>query len=219
MSPHSRLLTVLALLCLAPAAHAQYYGNDQDSRPVRWYVMGGYVEPVGFTGNILQGGYNFGVGAAMRQPGSPLALRLEFNYTNNNATRYLLQQAESQTGLQITGGWGETFSLSANGEYRVPFGNGSYGYIIAGIGGYYTRISLTEYGYGYVCNPWWGYCYLATGEAVVASHEVTKFGWNAGAGVSFALGGGPTLFVEARYTEISMPTNIEFVPINIGIRF
>jgi opacity protein-like surface antigen len=220
MSPLSRLLTVLALLCLAPAARAQYYSyDDPESRPVHWYIMGGYVQPTGFTSNILQGGYDIGFGVAFRQPSSPVALRLEFNYTNNNATNYLLQQGSSETGLQITGGWGESWSLSANGEYRFPLGPGIYGYAIAGIGGYYTRINLTEYGYGYVCNPWWYYCYFATGEAVVASHEVTKFGWNAGAGLSFRLNRGLTLFVEARYTQVSMPQNLEFIPVNVGLRF
>ena len=222
MSPRSTLLTLLALFCLAPVAHAQYYGSGgfgPDSRPVQWYVMGGFNQPVGYTNTILQGGYDVGFGVAFRQPGSPLALRLEMNSANNNATRALLNQGQVYTGLQITGGWADIFSFTANGEYRFPLARGVHGYLVAGGGGYYTRISLTTFGNGFVCDPWWGFCYMASGNFVVAEKDVTKFGWNAGAGVSFALRGGTNLFVEARYNEIVMPQKFEFVPITIGLRF
>ena len=41
---------------------------------------------------------------------------------------------------------------------QFPIAPGINGYVVGGVGAYYTQISLTEYGYGYVCNPWWGYC-------------------------------------------------------------
>ncbi len=212
---------LLALAGLVPRAHAQYYGYGAapDSYPVHWYVMAGYNQPVGDTNQILQGGWTVGGGVAFRQAGSPFALRLELSYADNNATHVLLNQGSQDTGLQITGGWADTWSLTANGEFRVPFGPGVYGYLIGGVGGYYTRISLTSFGYGYVCDPWWGFCYFASGDQVVAQHDVTKFGWNAGAGVSFALRSGMNLFVEARYNQIQMPQKFEYVPITVGVRF
>jgi opacity protein-like surface antigen len=221
MPLRNTLLAAFGLLWLVPAAQAQYYysPSSPDSRPVQLYVMGGFNEPTGQTSNILQGGWDVGFGVAFRQPGSPLALRLELNYSQNNATNALINQGSQQSALQINHGWADLFSFTANAELRFPFAHGSYGYLIAGGGGYYTRISLTTNGYGYVCDPWWGFCYAASGDVVVSQNDVTKFGWNAGAGMSFALRSGTTLFIEARYNQIQLPQKFEYVPITIGLRF
>jgi opacity protein-like surface antigen len=220
MRLRDKFLSVLALACLAPVAHAQYYyGSLPDDRPVRWYVMGGYSQPVGYTNQVLQGGYDVGFGMQLRQPGNPLSLRVELNYANNNAAHGLIDQGESNTGLNITGGWADIWSLTANGQYEFPIAPAVHGYLMAGGGGYYTSVSLTSYGYGYVCDPWWGYCYPAYGNVVVAQNDVTKWGWNAGAGVSFRLRGGTQLFVEARYTEIELPEKFQYIPIVIGFKF
>jgi opacity protein-like surface antigen len=210
-------LTLAVALSSIQAAHAQ----TDDSNPVRWHVMGGFNEPTGSTNDLLNTGYNLGLGVTFHQATSPLAFRVDFAYSRNNASQAGVGQANSESqGLQITGGWAETFSLSGNLEYRVPFSPTIFGYLIGGGGLYYNRFSLTEYGYGYVCNPWWGYCYLASGNVVVASHDVTKFGWNAGAGMAFRLGNGSQLFVEGRYTEVqTSPEKFKFIPILVGLRF
>jgi opacity protein-like surface antigen len=221
MNFRPRLLALLALLAVIPAAHAQYYGTygAPEGRPVQFYAMGGFSQPIGYTNSILQGGYDVGFGLALRQPDSPLALRLEINYANNNATHALIDQGSEDTNLQITGGWAETWSFTANGEYRVHMGPGVYGYVVGGIGAYYTQISLTQYGYGYVCDPWWGFCYFASGNVIVAQHDDTKFGFNAGLGIAFRLRGTPQMFVEARYTEIETPQKFQYIPITFGVRF
>jgi opacity protein-like surface antigen len=217
MFTRSSLLTVIALFGFSPLAHAQY----QDSNPIRWHVMGGFNEPVGATNDLLNTGFNIGTGVTYHQSSSPFAFRLDLGYSRNTASQEFIGQANGgQQGLQITGGWAETYSLSGNVEYRVPFTPNVYGYLIGGGGVYYNRFSLTEYGYGYVCNPWWGYCYIASGDVIVAHNDVTKFGWNAGAGVAFGLGNGSQLFVEGRYTEVeTSPDRFKFVPITVGLRF
>ena len=49
---------------------------------------------------------------------------------------------------------------------------------------------------------------------------MTKFGWNAGGGVSWLLRNGMTLFVEGRYNDMqTSPQAIEYVLINFGVRF
>jgi opacity protein-like surface antigen len=219
MSSRIRFLALVALTCLAPSAFAQSWYSLPDSRPVRFYVMGGFNQPVSNTGDILQGGWTVGFGVAFRQPESPLAFRLELNYASNNATNSLINQGQQQTGLQISGGYADLFWGTANAEFQVPFAPGINGYVVGGVGGYYTQISLTEQGFGLVCNPWWGFCFVASGNVVVAQHDVTKFGWNAGVGVSFRLRGGTVLFVESRYNAINMPQTFEFVPITVGVKF
>jgi len=208
------------LACAAPSAYAQYSGSRSYENPVQWYVDGGFNVPTGTAGDLLTTGWNFGFGVIFRQPGAPFGLRLDFNYSDNNASAHGLYQAANATGMQINGGWAEVWSATAGGEYRVPFNPTTYGYVTAGIGAYYTQVQLTEVGYGYVCNPWWGYCYIGTGNAVVASNSTTRFGWNAGLGVAFTLPSSATLFVEARYTWIDTSNNtIQYIPVLFGVRF
>ena len=213
MLPRLALCAFTALLAAAPGAFAQEYS------PVRWYLFGGANPPLGNTSDILQSGWDFGFALAWREPGHPLGVRLDLNYASNNATRALLSEGSAATGLNITGGWADIWSASLNLEAQHLFSPTTYGYLIGGIGAYYTQVQLTEYGYGYVCNPWWGYCYYGTGNAVVASNSTTRFGWNGGVGMAFRLQG-PTLFIEARYTRIeTSPQPLEFVPVTIGLRF
>jgi opacity protein-like surface antigen len=209
-----------ALLAAAPAVHAQEHS------PVRWSIFGGFNDPVGQTGNILNTGWNFGFGVTFREPGKPLGIRLDFDYAGHNASASFVNTVNKSactplnTGLCINGGYANIWSASANLEFQHLFTNTMYGYAIAGIGAYYTDFSLTEYGYGYVCNPWWYYCYIGTGNVIVASRSGTHFGWNAGAGVSFRLEGGSSLFLEARYTWVDTPQqSFEYIPVVIGLKF
>ncbi|MGO9512703.1 MAG: hypothetical protein ACLP2F_03545 [Steroidobacteraceae bacterium] len=87
-------------------------------------------------------------------------------------------------------------------------------------GGYSDTVGAT-FG-GYYCDPFVGFCGGGFGEVNVASHTVTKFGWNAGMGIDFPLGIGTSFFIEGRYNRIRVSnasTPIEFVPITIGLRF
>lgn len=222
MSLRTTAVALAALLWLLPGgARAQYYGGPyrQDDRPVSVHLMAGLNQPLGNTSDILQSGWNVGGGVTFHQPGSAVALRLDIDYATNSATRALINQGEQNTGLQITGGWADIWSATANVELRMPFAANVYGYLIGGGGAYYTRISLTQFGYGYVCDPWWGFCYIASGELVVAEHDVTKLGWNAGAGIGFRLRSGSTLFVEARYNQVQMPDKFQYLPVVVGLRF
>jgi len=151
--PRLALCIFAVLLAAAPRAFAQEYS------PLRWYLMGGANATVGSTSDLLQTGYNLGVAVVWREPGRPVGIRLDLNYASNNATRALQSLGSAATGLNITGGWSDIWSASVNLEAQHLFSSTTYGYLIGGIGLYYTEVQLTEYGYGYVCNPWWGYCY------------------------------------------------------------
>jgi opacity protein-like surface antigen len=222
MSARYLCLAALGCLCLTPLAHAQHYyyahPYNSDAYPWHGYVLGGFSQPTGNSNNVLQGGWDVGGGVAFRPSGSPLALRLELNYSSNNATNETLNQSAQTTGLVVTGGWADLWSLTANAELRFPFGRGVYGYLIGGIGAYYAQLNIEGFANGYTCYPWWYSCYYGNGW-VTAYNDVTKFGWNAGAGVSWPLRNGMLLFVEARYNAIQTSQTLAYVPVTIGVRF
>jgi len=225
MSFRSTLLVLAAALLLAPAAFAQqYYGSSygpyfDDSYPWHGFVYGGFSQPTGNANDVLQGGWDVGGGALFRPTGSPLGLRLELNYSSNNATNSTLSQSAQQTGLVVTGGWTDLWSATVNGEARFPLGRGVYAYAVAGIGAYYAQLNIQGFANGYSCYPWWYYCYYGNGY-VTAYNDVTKFGWNAGGGVSWLLRNGMTLFVEGRYNDMqTSPQALEYVLVNFGVRF
>ena len=212
---------LFASLILTAGAAATTAAMAQEPS-IRGHVMGGYSEPLGTTNNYLQGGYLVGGGFSV-SPGrnSPLDFRFDFSYSAHNATSNLLNIGQQSTNIEINDGTGSFWSGTGNVEYHVPFAYGVQGYGIAGIGIYHSRVELTQATFGggyYYCDPFSGYC-DGGGAAVVAAQTVTKFGWNAGLGVEFALPYGRSWFIEARYHRITTDTPIEYVPIAIGYRF
>jgi opacity protein-like surface antigen len=221
MSLRKMLYALGVLLGAAtPAAYAQYSMSSSNDNPMQWYVYGGLNIPTGSNSDLLNTGWNFGFGVLFRQPGAPFGLRLDLTYTSNDVSAHGIYQAAGATNTDINGGWVDGWAFTADGEYRYHFNDHMYGYGIAGIGAYYTRVQLTEVGFGYICNPWWYYCYYGTGNAVVVSNSATKFGWNAGLGVAWNLNGGSSLFVEARYTWVDTSSvKLEYIPLLFGVRF
>jgi len=212
-------LGVLLVAAATPAAYAQF-SNSASANPTQWQFYGGVNLPTGSNSHLLETGWNFGGGVSFRQPGAPFGLRLDLSYANNNVSAHGVYQASGAAQMNIDDGWVDTWALTASGELRHPFNSHTYGYATLGICMYYTRMELAEVGFGFVCNPWWNECYLATGHRVVGSDSSTKFGWNAGVGLGFALGNGASWFVEARYTWIDTANErLQFVPIVVGLRF
>ncbi|HLZ97191.1 MAG TPA: hypothetical protein VKP66_04540 [Steroidobacteraceae bacterium] len=213
---------ILTSLLLTAGAAASSTAEAQEPR-IHWHVMGGYSEPLGTTANYLQGGYIVGGGFTVAPSNnSPLDFRFDASYSEHNATNNLLNINQQATNTQIDNGTGSFWSGTGNLEFHVPIIYGVRGYGIAGIGVYHARVELTQavpYGYGYYyCDPFSGFC-DGGGNALVASEGVTKFGWNAGVGLEFALPYGQSWFIEARYHRINTDTPIEYVPIEIGYRF
>jgi opacity protein-like surface antigen len=150
-------------------------------------------------------------------------LRADLNYSRFNATRQLIGINEAVDQTEIDDGYGEIVDFTVDGEYRMPLSPYLTAFAVAGVGVAHRRIALTQtvaVG-GYVCDYWFGYCDfgLVPGEQVIASDSTTQFEWNAGLGLDFALGGGQTFFVEARFTRMQTSQPTDFVPIRVGLRF
>ncbi len=218
----------LAALLLGAAAQApaqnyveRYYGPEEH---VHWHIDTGYAATTGQIADALDGGWTIGGGFSWQPDfSSPFALRADLDYSRFEATRQLIGTNEAIDQTEIDDGYGEIVDLAVDGEYRMPLSPYLTGFAVAGIGVAHRRIALTQtvpVG-GYFCDPWFGYCEfgLEAGDEVVASDNTTRFAWNAGLGLDFALSDGQTFFVEARFTRMQSSQPTDFVPIRVGLRF
>ena len=214
------LLVVLGLLVFATAFPAM----AQDEGPIAGYIAGGYTEPLGKLSDYVDGGWNISGGAIWSpSPTKPLGIRFDLGFNTWDAKTSAIQNIPGNVGQAfVDGGYVNMWTLT--GDVLWKFGKPDHvgGYIGLGIGGYRRYAALTNEVVvpGYICDPWWGYCYTGVVGAnqTVAHDTLTKFGYNAALGVTFPVGSGD-LYLEARYHYVLGDPAVEFVPILIGYRF
>ncbi len=215
-----KILALTALLAVSWLASRPALAQQSQ---VHWDAMGGYSETLGSTANYLQGGYVLDLGVSFTPRSTPpLDLRFDLSYAEHYATISYVNSAQQALGTQVDYGYGSVVAANAHVLYHVPIANGVRAYGIAGVGAYYTRIELDQalpFGYGYGYGYGYGCCGYGYGEAQVAAHGVTNFGWDAGLGIEFATGYRQSWFIEARYQRVNSTATIEYLPIEIGIRF
>ena len=96
--------------------------------------------------------------------------------------------------------------------------------MVGGIGGYYLDGRLTSTGLVYYppgCGYWW--CWpgsVGPGTLIRGSESTTEFGYNLGLGLTFEMGSGSQLYLEAKYHRIETdPVATEYVPLVVGYRW
>ena len=188
-----------------------------------WQLNAGAALPMGSTANYLDRGWTFGGGFIFHpKAASRWALQVDLSYASFNASSNLINVGQQQLQYSIDGGSGNVWAVTAADRYTVPFTSSMSGYGLLGIGGYHESIKLTETALngGYVCD-FWGYCYIVTttGNSTVASKSLTKFGWNVGVGLEFALRDNSAWFIETRYQHVQGRNSIVYLPIQVGYRF
>ena len=215
-----RLLAHLMLLACTPAL-AQMYRVEP--LPLQWYVDVGPSLTTGTTADFLQDGWTIGTGFIVRPDAAgPFALRTNFQYSRFNATNALLAQGAQANQTQIDGGYGQVFSADVDAVLQFPVSPHTHFYVMAGGGLAHRSVQLTQNvgSGGLVCGGWFDFCgAYAPGDVVVASDSQTHLSWNAGAGLDFALPGGQSWFLEARFEEIETAQPTQFIPIRVGLRF
>jgi opacity protein-like surface antigen len=197
---------------------------------VHWHIDGGWSDPAGRSSNYLQGGYSVGAGFSVAPVhGSPFDLRFDVNYDRNDATQQLIALNQN-SGAYINRGREEIWSGTLDLEMHVPLGGHVDVYFFGGGGAYNMSLSFGEpfyalggyYGGGYYCNPSQEFCGGGFGEVKAASYTLTKFGWNAGAGLQGPLGPGVKWFLEGRYNRVqesNIAVPLAFIPVTVGLRF
>lgn len=209
-----RTLSAPVLLgCLAAPAFAQgYYQYQPVERPVQWYVNGGGSITEGDTASSFNNGWTIGAGVNVKPAPGPFMLRFGVDYSYFDASDQLI--AANPTANY---GYMQTLTGFADGVLELPINPWTRVYGMAGPGFGYRGIYLTSG--GVYCTPF--FCGGGYGPGTLVGRDTsTNFAWNAGVGVDFALPGGQSWFVEARYERFDTSyAPSEFVPIRVGFRF
>ncbi|HET9793684.1 MAG TPA: outer membrane beta-barrel protein [Thermoanaerobaculia bacterium] len=198
------VITVLAAgaMAAAPAVRAQ------GTRPVQFGLSGGADFPVADQSDVYKTGWNGTALVTFNFGNSPVGLRLDGSYHELKTKNELEAFFAGSGKTRIIDG---TFDIVAGPKNMTV-----EPYFIGGGGAYDLRFEGQD---------------ITTGNAF--SHSTTRFGWNVGGGIAFPLqaGGSSRMFIEARYTSISVDvdtfsnsvhtggTRFAFVPVNIGIVF
>jgi hypothetical protein len=213
---------VMLLGCCMPAL-AQGYSvgpPGSDYTAGNWYFAGGYTVATGEAANFVNNGWNFGGGVQWQPHPGPISLRLDFEYSRNDATNQLLTEGATANQTQINHGWSDLFSTDFDAVFNIPLSRGIKAYVLAGGGGAIRRISLTRTvgTGGTYCNDWAGFCDAGgyPGDVLVDQKTTGRWEWNTGVGLNFSIGGGESFFVEARYMEVETPVPTAFIPIRVG---
>jgi opacity protein-like surface antigen len=215
MKSYIQVLAPLALLgCGAPALAQVYQYPEQ--RPLQWFIDGGASITTGTTADFLNSGWSIGTGFTLRPvPGQPFMLRADLNYNRFTGTNQLISLGQIANQTQVDYGYGQTVTAFLNGVLEAPISPWMRFYVTGGVGLGYRRIELNQN--GFVCSPF--FCGSGYGGNTVAASDDTRFAWNAGLGVDFALPRGQSWFVEARYERIETREPTEYIPIRFGLRF
>jgi opacity protein-like surface antigen len=197
-----RILIAAALVAAvsAPAA-AQSTMTTAAPRPMQFGIMAGATIPQGDAGDLAKTGFHLG-GLVNFQPSMvPLALRGEVTYHGLSGKEFEFEgfPANGPDLSIISGTINGLFEFGSMGTVST-----THPYVIGGLGVYRSKFS-------------------SDGEDNDVSS--TDFGFNAGVGVRFGLGGLNT-FAEARFHNVFVGDNedgeggsIRFVPISFGIAF
>ena len=207
------LVAILSFV-LAPAASAQ------SDKPVQLHVFGGWSPIAGDASTYIDDGWDIAFGGVWHpNPQRPLGLRFDLAYDWWNVPTGNLPAGD----FTVDNGDANNWSLRAGLQFdshnqgRAHFSGG------IGLGGYsvHGRLTNSVVVPGYICDPWWGWCYpgLVEGDSVVASKTTTKLGYYATVGAAFDTSGAGQVFVEAQYHYVTLSHTLEYWPIVVGYRW
>lgn len=169
--------------------------------------------PIGSARNRLNTGYDFLLGAGWKFTPA-IAGMLEFQYDHFSLNNSALQAFNQPAGFN------RFWSLTLNPRYYIhPKGRVS-AYGTAGYGVYSRTLAFTDPSQIVdYCDPYYGFC-SSSGAPIIASFTNYRGGFNAGGGVSYALGeSGFKLVGDVRYNRFLAHANNEFITLSFGILF
>lgn len=190
---------------------------DKDWKKWFGHIGGGFSAPTGETEKVLDSGWNFNGGATYWPEEWPVGLALELGYNSFDIKNEVVQEIED-----ATSGGVDVWSVTADFLWS-PRTTGTVGVnILGGIGGYYSRYDLGRPGTWSGVGCWWGWCrpVAGTGTIIVDSGSTTDFGFNLGAALTFNVGLGSQIYIEAKYHRVQTENEAEeYIPIIVGYRW
>jgi len=213
----STLLFLSMILMAAPAAFAAV-GDG----PTITHFAFGYSAVQGDASDFVDDGWNISGGVTiMPNPQKPFGIRFDVAYNWWDIDPQDISDSSGVLVAQVDDGSASMFSVTSQALFNFGGDGKLGGYLAVGIGGYsrYANLSTTAYTTGIYCD-WW-YCYPATvsGQVVVADDRLTKFGYNAGLGLTFELASGSQFYLEVQYHYMISDPATEYMPILVGWRF
>jgi hypothetical protein len=169
----------------------------------RFGITGGADFPLQDQSDVYETGWNGGLLFAVNFGDSPFGLRFQGTYDEMHV-KDLLVSPNASNKAQIIAGIGDIVIGARHGAVQP--------YLIGGVGVYDMRFK------GQLLS------------SDIFSDSTTRFGWNAGGGLAFPMGT-TRLFVEARYTSVSVDSDrfsnsihtegrrFTFLPVNLGFVF
>jgi len=191
----------LALLATSPV-EAQ---TLQAVRTTDFALSAGVSFPQGDAGDVFDTGFIVSGAVNYRPVNSLLGYRVEGLYTRLGAEMGNTLDTPGES-YSLSGRFG-VLGLTGNVVLNIPTASAIRPYLIGGAGAYRTT------------TKWSMECSLCSQATPSVSKTDTDFGLNGGAGVEFRLG---TLrpYVEGRFHSIfTSGDNVNFIPVQIGLRF
>jgi len=202
---HRKRTLVRALVVVSSLLVCSAVSRAQGTPGFHIGVAGGALIPTEDQHDVFNTGWNATLLFPINFGTSPIGIRFDGSY------------GELTTKSSLVGFQGDGKSRIISGTFDLVIGphlGVVQPYIIGGVGAYDLRFSGQE---------------VDTGDLFADSS--TRFGWNVGAGLSFCVGATTQIFVEGRYTSISLDSNrftdsihtgghrFTLVPVNLGIIF
>lgn len=206
-------------LSAAPAEAQKAWGGT---------FYGGIPVPMGTTADYVGSSFSWGGGVRFAKPDAPWALRFDIRNSRFNI------HPEIFAGHAIVDdGFARTWDFALSGEIGVPENKPFRVYGIAGVGYYNRYVAVTDAQLVSGCywDPWWGYiCGSGVADQIIADKSDWAFGFNFGAGMSYKIQHGVTLFVEGIYNTVGFNSGdanqgtgstsaTTWMPIVFGIKF
>lgn len=201
------------ILILATASALCFDSAAQTTGSFSFEGAAGPGLPTGSAGSRLNTGFSLLTGAGWKFTPNVSGM-LEFQYDRFSLTNGALQSFNQPAGFN------RFWSLTVNPRYYIRPRARLSGYGTAGFGIASRTLAFTDPSQAQsYCDPYYGECF-SSGAPVVASFTNYKGSYNAGGGITYALGdSGLKLVGDLRYNHFLAHANNQFITISFGILF
>lgn len=190
-----------SLTLVACAAAILSLSSSRAGRPDKeqaWFghASGGYSSPQASAGDLVDPGWLLEGGALYWPRDWPVGIAAGLGYNRYDIASEALSDNQGATGGNV-----EIWSLTADAMWGPRTGGPVSAYVAGGVGGYYLHGEPTAAG-------------IDTGDSA------TELGYHVGAGITFQVGRGSQVFLEATYHHVATSgTATEYIPIVLGYRW